>query len=189
MRKAILISTFAILTNIATIRAQNVNIPDSVFKAALVANAGINTNGDAEIQVSEATTYTGAINVSSMGISDLTGIEAFTALIHLNCDNNQLTSLNVSSNTALVNINCRSNQLVILNDSGCTALVELDCSYNQLTSLNVSGNTALVNLYCFNNQLTSLNISSNTALVNLYCFNNQLTSLNVIGSTALTFLF
>ena len=33
---------------------QNVNIPDANFKAYLVGNTAINTNGDAEIQVSEA---------------------------------------------------------------------------------------------------------------------------------------
>ena len=33
---------------------QNVNIPDANFKAYLVGNTAINTNGDSEIQVSEA---------------------------------------------------------------------------------------------------------------------------------------
>ena len=32
---------------------QNVNIPDANFKAYLVGNSAINTNGDTEIQVSE----------------------------------------------------------------------------------------------------------------------------------------
>ena len=34
---------------------QNVNIPDANFKSYLVGNTSINTNGDSEIQVSEAT--------------------------------------------------------------------------------------------------------------------------------------
>ena len=53
---------------------QNVNIPDANFKAYLVGNTAINTNGDTEIQVSEATVFNGGINCSS--ISNLTGIEA-----------------------------------------------------------------------------------------------------------------
>ena len=40
---------------------QNVNIPDANFKAYLVGNTAINTNGDTEIQVSEANSYTGYI--------------------------------------------------------------------------------------------------------------------------------
>jgi len=53
---------------------QNVNIPDTNFKAWLVGNNLINTNGDTEIQVSEATAFSGTINCSNMNISDLTGI-------------------------------------------------------------------------------------------------------------------
>ena len=44
---------------------QNVNIPDANFKAYLVGNTAINTNGDAEIQVSEATTFNGLIYAHS----------------------------------------------------------------------------------------------------------------------------
>ena len=58
---------------------QNVNIPDANFKAYLVGNTAINTNGDAEIQLSEATAFNGVF-VYNMNIADLTGIEAFTAL-------------------------------------------------------------------------------------------------------------
>jgi hypothetical protein len=43
----------------------NVNIPDANFKAYLVGNTAINTNGDNEIQVSEATPFVGSINCSS----------------------------------------------------------------------------------------------------------------------------
>ena len=62
---------------------QNVNIPDANFKAYLVGEYSINTNGDAEIQVSEATSFNGYIICESMNISNLTGIEAFTALTDL----------------------------------------------------------------------------------------------------------
>src|SRR5690606_7735957 len=73
-----------------------VNIPDANFKAALVANAAINTNSDTEIQVSEAEAYTGAINVINLNIADRTGIEAFTQLTALDCNTKNLTSLDVS---------------------------------------------------------------------------------------------
>ena len=45
---------------------QNVNIPDANFKAYLVGNSLINTNGDNEIQVSEATIFNGTIDCSLM---------------------------------------------------------------------------------------------------------------------------
>ena len=136
---------------------QNVNIPDANFKAYLVGNTAINTNGDTEIQVSEAAAFTGAINCSWMSISNLTGIEAFTALTWLECSYNQLTSLNVSQNTALT---------------------QLRCMYNQLTSLNVSGATALTSLLCWDNQLECLDISNNINLEELHCNDNLLEQLN-----------
>ena len=86
--------------------AQIVNIPDANFKVALVGDLAINTNADGEIQVSEAVAYGGTINVASSGISDLTGIEAFTSIEELNCLGNALTSLNVSNNLQLTNLIC-----------------------------------------------------------------------------------
>ena len=123
---------------------QNVYIPDIYFKNYLVYNTAINTNGDGEIQVSEASAFTGTINCSNLSISDLTGIEAFTALTDLNCGNNQLTSLDVSNNTALTALYCWGNQLTSLDVSNNTALTSLDCTNNPLECLNVkNGNNAL----------------------------------------------
>ena len=78
MKKGLL--TLIISATIGIVHAQNVNIPDAIFKAVLVGNSAINTNGDTEIQVSEAAAFGGTIFCASLGISDLTGIEAFTAL-------------------------------------------------------------------------------------------------------------
>ena len=164
---------------------QIVNIPDANFKAALVSNSSINTNGDGEIQTSEAAAFSGSIDVNNMSIADLTGIEAFTALTYLFCTDNQLTNLNISANTALTYLNCGSNQITSLDVSANNVLATLWCVNNQITSLNVSANTALSSLGCSNNQLTSLDVSGNTALTELYCNNNQLTSLNVSANNAL----
>ncbi len=112
-------------------------------------------------------------------------VSGCTALMRLYCSDNQLTSLNVSGYTALEWLNCEDNQLTSLNVSGCTALIRLYCSDNQLTSLDVSGCTTLWDLDCYNNQLSSLDVSGCTALEGLYCYNNQLSSLDVSGCTDL----
>ena len=129
------------------------------------------------------------INVSDRNISNLTGIEHFTALTSLRCYNNQLTSLNVSDCTALTYLNCNENKLTSLDLSGCTALETLECNGNRLTSLDVSGCTALTYLYCHENKLTTLDVSNNTSLGWLHCYENQLTSLDVSDCTALTYLY
>ena len=110
---------------------QNVNIPDANFKAYLVGNTNINTNGDTEIQVSEASAFTDTINCRGLNISNLNGIEAFTALTTLYCGSNQLTSLDVSKNTALTRFGCWDNQLTSLDVSKNTALTDLMCDGNK----------------------------------------------------------
>lgn len=186
MKKFILL-TFLFLSTLSW--SQNVYIPDANFKAALVGNSSINTNGDGEIQVSEASAYTGSIIVTSLNIANLTGIEAFTAITMLDCSYNQLTSLTVSANTALTTFYCNNNTLTSIDISANTALTSFDCSVNQLTSLNISANTALTTMGCNDNNITSLNLSTNTALTILVCGSNQLTSLNVSNNTALASLY
>ena len=163
----------------ASLFAQNVNIPDANFKARLVINSSINTNGDTEIQVSEASAFAGSIFCNWCEISNLTGIEAFTSVTDLQFRGNQLTDLDISSNTALTYFDCRDNLLTSLDLSANTALTSLTCSNNLLSSLDVSANTALSGLECNSNQLTSLNLSAANALNYLNCSFNNLTSLDV----------
>ncbi len=167
---------------------QNVNIPDANFKAALVADPAINTNVDSEIQVTEASAYAGTINVNNQGISDLTGIEAFTGITQLIVQSNDLTSVDLSANTALTYLELGFNQLSSLDVSNNTALTYLSLSGNQLTTLDISANTLLETFTCNQNNLTSLDVSANTALTYLSCTNNQLTGLDVSNNTALTTL-
>ncbi len=162
-----------------------VYIPDANFKAALVNNSSININMDGEIQVAEANSYAGMINVNSENISDLTGIEAFLNITSLECDYNQLTTLDVSNSTYLDVLFCSNNQLTSLDVSNNTFLTILVCHNNQLTSLDVSYNVYLYALALEGNQLTSIDLSDNTVLATLNLFNNQLTSLDVSNNTAL----
>jgi Leucine-rich repeat (LRR) protein len=118
----------------------------------LLANAAINTNGDGEIQCSEASAYTGGIDVNGKGITDLTGIEAFVNITSLICDHNSLTSINISANTALTLLNCSSNNLTGLDVSTATGLTYLDCGINSLSSLNVTGLAALATIQAPLNQ-------------------------------------
>ncbi len=164
----------------------DINFPDANFRA-IVTGSAIDTTDDDVLSDSEIQAVA-SLDVSSQSISNLKGIEHFTALTGLNCSNNQLTSLDVSKNTALITLFCNTNQLTSLDVSKNTALTFLDCGINQLTSLDVSNNTALTRLYCYSNQLTSLDVSKNTALITLFCNTNQLTSLDVSKNTALTYL-
>ncbi|MEQ8469838.1 MAG: T9SS type A sorting domain-containing protein [Marinoscillum sp.] len=173
---AMLTSTIALFAHMSF--AQTVNIPDENFKNALLAIPSINTNNDSEIQISEAESTT-SINVNNKGISDLTGIEAFTALLHLRVGSNNLTSLYLSHNTLLQTLNCYSNNLTGLDISANTSLTNLYCYDNQITALDISQNTALEELRCHKNSISFLDISSNIHLESLWCFSNDITNLEL----------
>ncbi len=170
------------------ITAQNVYIPDAVFKAHLVGNLSINTNSDTAIQVSEAVAFTNFISVNNLLIADMTGIEAFVNITGLLCYNNNITNLNISANTALTYINCAGNNLTSLDVTHNTSLTYLDFSRNYIPGINLSANTLLVNLYCQQNDLTVLDVSANTAITQLWCGYNNITSLNLAANTGLQVL-
>lgn len=177
-------------------QAQIVNIPDATFKAALVNHTNsvgnpaqvIDTNGDGEIQVSEASAFSGTIYIYNKNVSDLTGIEAFTAITVLDGTGNQFSTLDVSNNIALTRLYCANGLVTNINVSNNIALTKLECYNNQLTSIDVSNNIALSILNCHNNQLTSIDVSYNTALEKLGCSENQFTTLDVSSNTVLTSL-
>ena len=166
--------------------SQTTHIPDANFEAYLEANGmGNGIANDHQVTTANISNVT-YLYVDNQNISDLTGIAGFTSLTNLQCQNNQLTTLDLSQNTALVSLQCQSNQLSSINVTQNTALTNFHCYDNQLTSLDVTQNTALTNLGCYYNQLTTLDVTHNIALNSLICIYNQLTTLDVTHNTALT---
>ena len=159
------------------------NFPDANFRNYLLSQ---DYGSDSILTFTEIAGIT-YIDVAMKDVSDMTGIEHFTALTRLDCfGNHHLTSLDVSKNTALTQLCCNNNKLTSLDVSHNTALTTLYCNVNQLTALDVSHNTALKFLSCYSNQLTALDVSHNTALETLDCYSNQLAALDVSQNTALT---
>ena len=170
------------VTAVFVLPIDSINFPDANFRDWLLSQS----YGSDRLLTDEEIAGITSIPVNNKSISDLTGIERFSALKYLYCNFNQLTALNVSQNTALTSLECNSNRLTALDVSQNTALTSFRCVSNQLTSLDVSNNTELTHLYCDGNQLTALDVSHNTALTWLWCNNNQLTALDVSHNTALT---
>ena len=83
------------------------NFPDENFRDWLL-EKDYDENGVLTEDVIEGITE---INVSNNNVFDLTGIEHFTALTKLYCNENHLTSLDVSHNTALTYLECIENQI------------------------------------------------------------------------------
>ena len=128
------------------------------------------------------------LDVSNLAIVDFSGIEDFSLLSKLNCRNNNLSSVDMSSNSMLVKLDISYNQLTQLDVSGNTALKNFNCAGNQLQSIDVSNNTVLNNFQCQANQFTSLDLSNNLLLDSLACLANNLINLDLTNNTALLLL-
>jgi len=182
MKAKIILLLWAVILGTA-MKAQTTYIPDPNFEQALI-DLGYDNVLDHYVLTSHINALT-SLDVSKKNISDLTGIEAFSALKYLSCTENKLTGLNLSYNPALLSLAAQENQLTSLNISNCTAMTFLRCDENSLTSLNVSSNTLLTQISCNSNSLTNIDVSKNTALTIFICSSNQLTSLNVSNNTLL----
>lgn len=206
--------------------SQIVNIPDVQFKNRLLqaspfVNVATNLNGsyikidtnlNGEIEVNEAASV-GGLELSNCGITNLTGIEAFTELRVLRALSNQLTSVNFSNNIYLNNLNLNSNQitsnsinltglnlfslyisenaLTTFNYYGASSIRDIYVGGNPIISMNLSGHNEVNTFSCYGTQITSLDLSEFPGLMSLNCYNNQqLTFLNLKNrapNTSLTF--
>jgi hypothetical protein len=137
--------------------------------------------------------------VSIQQITDLTGVEGFSSLVSLNCENNNLTfipRLPQSLQRLLISYNklgnltnlppnltalfCKGNQLKSLPDLPPT-LETLDCSYNTLSILPQLP-ISLKTLFCSNNILTILP-DLPKILEGLECGDNRLKNLPILPKT------
>lgn len=147
------------------------NFPDENFRTYLKAEADKDSDGslsrDEILQITQ-------INVSDKEIKSIKGIEFFSELTQLQCDTNELTSIDISSNTKLKSFSCNRNILKSLNLKENTALEYLQCQGNEIESLDVSNNVNLVMLWCSVNKLTSLDLSKNTNLRSFECYSNPI---------------
>lgn len=109
-------------------------------------------------------------------------------LIRLNCDEDKLTSLDVSNCVNLQELSCNENQLTSLDVSKCPNLTTLLFDINQVSSIDLSNCPKLSDLNCSNNLLTTLDVSNCPSLTSLYCTGNQFTSLDVSQCSNLLFL-
>ena len=101
------------------------------------------------------------------------------------CENNELTSLDITKATLLKTLFCNNNSLSKLDISKNVDLTDLDCSYNELTALSTTNNSELLYLDCSKNNITALTSTFyNKNIETIICYANKLNTLPV-GITSL----
>ncbi|MBF6609326.1 MAG: T9SS type A sorting domain-containing protein [Flavobacterium sp.] len=166
--------TFILLGCFFKITAQNVAIPDPTFKDFLVnitaedsvafdANdlpISVDSNGDGEIQFSEAQNVKMLI-IQNVDASSVVGIEAFTNLVDLVINYVPISSINLSGLSNLSSLDLIENNLTSLDLAELTNLIALYVDHNNLTHLDVSMLTNLTDLHCnSNDQLGTINLGT-----------------------------
>jgi len=134
---------------------QQTYVPDDNFEAYLEANGmGNGISNDDYVTTSNISAIPGLLYIAGQNITDLTGIEDFTDLEILNCENNQLISLDISNNINLNFLVCRNNNLHTLDLR--------NGNNNQFDSVWTSGNPNLTcisvddSIYSTNNWTVSI---------------------------------
>ena len=164
-------------------------IPDDNFEAYLETNGmGNGIANDDYVSTANIENVT-TLNINNQNIADLTGIEDFVSLTHLEVANNQLTSIDVSHNTALTYLYISGNNLGNIDVSALSSLQYLIAYNAGLNNIDVSNNTNLRFLDVqLNSAISSLDVSHNLQLQYLYAGNDALTSIDVTQNLQLKHL-
>lgn len=183
----------------AVASAQIVNIPDTTFKSLLLQSPSpiarnadnqpiiVDSNGDGQLQVSEAQNVHTLI-ASGRNISNFDGIRSFSNLHIFYCDNNNITTIDISNLTHLEKFRCYDNRLTQVNLSGCTDLEQIIGFNNLLSSLNVAGIYNLQQLSFSNNNIENIDFSSNTELSEVLLDGNPIRTLDLRQQSSLIVL-
>ena len=151
---------------------ERVSIPDVAFEQALI-DLNFDNVLDGEVDKSRIDFISDLI-IDDKGISDLTGIAEFDALVNLNIRNNEIEALDVTNNTNLLFIWAEGNKLETVNVTGLSSLEKLGLDRNNLEAIDVSTNTGLQLLTISENQLSGIDVSNNNALTDFTVVDNPL---------------
>ncbi len=164
-------------------------IPDLALKAYLVNN--YDDDYDGEISIGEAE-YITMVNCSGKGVEDLTGLEACSNLVTLNCSNNNISTIELPNLLQLKTVTCNDNPISRLNFDNCTALQYLnlqDVTTNAIsgTAISIDGYTQAPTLYVTaeNTLFTKFTFKNASALTTLELY-GEFTDVVVTNNKALT---
>ena len=183
--------------------SQTISFTDPEFKAKLLLANGplnniakdlagnpatIDTNGDNEIQVSEALQIS-YLSVVSTAITNFQGIEFFTNLTEFQSIQSQISQIDLTSNVNLTSLTLRNNNLSSIDLTTLSNLILLDVSDSQISNLNLDNLTQLQQLYIYNLPITNIDFSNLTSLIVLYCYGSNLVEIDLSNNLFLNGLY
>lgn len=161
-------------------------VPDDAFEQRLI-DSGLDDVMDDYVITNNINSISN-LNISNLGVQDMTGIQDFEALETLSMSGNLVAEMDISQNLELISLFCYDNLLESLDITQNILLEILNCDGNTLTELNVTQNSNLTSLDCFGNNLTELDVTQNPELFTLICEDNQLVNLDISQNPLLNYL-
>lgn len=164
------------------------NIPDAKLKSYLVNN--YDDDGDGEISIAESDNIT-MVNVSGKGISDLTGLEACTNLVTLNCSNNNITKIELPNLAKFTTLTCYGNPISKIDLTNCVVLnkfniINLETNAVRDTEIWINGyaGATTMDITLLGTPFTTFTFTNATALTKIE-FYGDFTTVNLYGNSAL----
>jgi len=161
-------------------------LPDDVFEQYLI-DQGYDTVLDNYVPTANIASLT-TLDLNGTNVTDLKGLEDFTALTVLDISSTLIVNLDVNANTALTYLDANDTSITSLDLSTNTNLSILYVDNTYLNSLDLSTNSALTILDISDSSILSIDISNNTALTSLSIANTSIINIDISNNTALTFL-
>lgn len=169
-------------------QAQVVNIPDAAFKNYLINQHQpvIDTNGDGEIQTSEAEAMN-ELNIvfsnNNTSIQNLTGLEAFINLTELTIENLvEVTNIDINALQNLERLKIHRTGIFAFDISANQSLEAIDLRYNFALDIDLTNNEALEEVFLWDNALSEIDLSNNESLKILYLGGNQLLEIDLTNN-------
>ena len=138
-----------------------VYFPDPVFRSYVTQTIDTDHNGSLST-LEEAAVH--SIILRNQGITSMQGIEYFPNLQELNCEENQITSLDVSQNAELSTLFCDENPISTLDLTHNPKLSVVNCFHDSFTQLDVSQNPMLEQLVVGGSLMKEIDTRSNPNL-------------------------
>ncbi|MGH1387849.1 MAG: hypothetical protein ACRBBL_24225, partial [Kordia sp.] len=161
-------------------------IPDPNFEAYLDSLGYDDSTADGQVPTALIEVLTSFTILPGNTISDITGIEAFTALEELRINQNNITSVNVDANTALTLLEINSNPVtsVSVNNNPVLDAILILNTETTIASLDLSNSPLLRDIDITNAGLQSIVLPELPNLEKIFMPNNNLTaSLDLSAST------
>ena len=141
------------------------NFPDDAFRAYV---KQYDTTEDDKLS-SEELSKVYNLSCVKKGVTDLKGIEYFTALTYLDVSKNEIEELDLSSLSNLNVLDCSKNKISKLDLTHQPRLIQLFCSDNQLEELKLDKtNLSFKTFHVYGNKMTELDISYFPYMKNAY---------------------